>query len=215
MQHSCGSARCQRSCVGTSPPHHLRPRSSKVEFNRAAIPPGLVSLRLDGSASQSLSGSQDTARWAVGADYFSHPVFLLGTSPQSKSLAACHRLRGTPASASQRRASIRRFLPVREDRHLPHQRRCSLTPLGRSGPGPGGRLPTRAAGLCRRPGAYGLPSVVPPKPASPHTSRPPPGPTLRFASRPWSFRDSKAGSRIKVGEDAGDIARATVQPLRL
>lgn len=46
VQHSCGSARCQRSCVGTSPPHHLRHRSSKVEFNQAAIPPGLASLRL-------------------------------------------------------------------------------------------------------------------------------------------------------------------------
>ena len=41
MQHSCGSARRQRSCVGTSPPHHLHRRSSKVEFNQAAIPPHL------------------------------------------------------------------------------------------------------------------------------------------------------------------------------
>ena len=32
VQHSCGSARCQRSCVGASPPHHLRPRSSKVSL---------------------------------------------------------------------------------------------------------------------------------------------------------------------------------------
>lgn len=34
VQHSCGSARCQRSCVGHGPPHHLRPRSSKVRLRR-------------------------------------------------------------------------------------------------------------------------------------------------------------------------------------
>ena len=41
MQHSCGSARCQRPCAGINPSHRLRHRSSKVEFNLAAIPPHL------------------------------------------------------------------------------------------------------------------------------------------------------------------------------
>ena len=39
---------------------------------------------------------------------------------------------------------------------------------GRAGPDPGGRLCPQAAGLCRRPGAWGLPSVVPSKPVIPH-----------------------------------------------
>ena len=41
MQRSCGSARHQRSAVQTSWPAHLWHRSSKVEFNLAAIPPHL------------------------------------------------------------------------------------------------------------------------------------------------------------------------------
>jgi len=40
---------------------------------------------------------------------------------------------------------------------------------GRAGPDPGGRLYPQAAGLCRRPGARSLPSVVPSKPVIPHT----------------------------------------------
>lgn len=51
---------------------------------------------------------------------------------------------------------------------------------GRAGPGPGGRLPSHfSGGLCRRPGAWGLPSVVPSKPVSGPRARPPPGPSLR------------------------------------
>ena len=57
--------------------------------------------------------------------------------------------------------------------------RISLV-TGRSGPGPGGRLPyTQAGGLCRRPGAWGLPSVVPSKPVRGPRARPPPGPALQ------------------------------------
>lgn len=72
------------------------------------------------------------------------------------------------ASASKPSTSIRRIVPVREDRCTPHHRHQALTPLGRPGPGPGGSLShTQAVGLCRRPGALGLPSVVPSKPARP------------------------------------------------
>ena len=39
---------------------------------------------------------------------------------------------------------------------------------GPVGPDPGGRLCPHTAGLCRRPGAWGLPSVVPSKPVIPH-----------------------------------------------
>ena len=39
--------------------------------------------------------------------------------------------------------------------------------------------------------------------------------TLHFVPRPWSFRDSKAGSRIRSGAKLNDITRITDQPLRL
>jgi hypothetical protein len=62
MQHSCGSARRQRSCVGASPPHHLRRRSSKVEFNLAAIPPHLYREESRQKCSGH-PGSGPSARW--------------------------------------------------------------------------------------------------------------------------------------------------------
>ena len=43
-------------------------------------------------------------------------------------------------------------------------------------------------------GAKSLPSAALQSPP-PHTSRPPPGPTLHFVSRPWSLGDSKTGIR--------------------
>ena len=46
-------------------------------------------------------------------------------------------------------ASIRRVMPVRGNRRTPLQRHLALTPLGRSGPGPGGRLPSHNVGLFR------------------------------------------------------------------
>ena len=46
-------------------------------------------------------------------------------------------------------------------------------------------------------------------------TRPPPPPTLHFVPRPWSFRDSKADSRINLGENLNGITRIHGQPLRL
>ena len=62
VQHSCGSARCQTSAVLTSRPAHVRPRSSKVEFNLAAIPPhrSRDKSRPQCSGQQ---GSGPSARW--------------------------------------------------------------------------------------------------------------------------------------------------------
>ena len=61
----------------------------------AAIPPGLVSLRLNGSVSQSLPGVQDTAVPAVGADIVRHPGFVSGGKPLPQNRAASQRLRGS------------------------------------------------------------------------------------------------------------------------
>ena len=68
---------------------------------------------------------------------------------QSVSVRASHTLRGTPASVLWHCASIRRSVPVREDRPTPHQRHPALTPLSRPGSGHGGRLPTHTVGLFR------------------------------------------------------------------
>ena len=81
---------------------------------------------------------------------------------QSRLLALPARIPRCPSSTAPeaphqrccRCVSIRRSVPVREDRCTPHQRHHALTPLSRPGPGAGGRLPSaQAAGLCRRLGA--------------------------------------------------------------
>ena len=54
-----------------------------------------------------------------------------------------------PHQGCRRCASIRRSVPVRENRHTPHHPHLALTPVGRSGPGPGGRLPSHNVGLFR------------------------------------------------------------------
>jgi len=68
---------------------------------------------------------------------------------QSVSGQTSHTLRGTPASALWRCASIRRSVPVRVDHCTPHQRQCVAHKVSRSGSGPVGRLPTHTVGLFR------------------------------------------------------------------
>lgn len=58
MQLRCGSARYLQSCGAASAPHHFRHRSSKVEFNLAAIPPHLCR----GNPRQKCSGQQGHSR---------------------------------------------------------------------------------------------------------------------------------------------------------
>ena len=96
MQQSCGSARHLQSCGRTSLPHHFRHRSSKVEFNLAAIPPGPLGLPLARQATKSLPGVQDTAVPAVGAASVSHcsRQFRPAASPGRRPVR--HTLRGSP-----------------------------------------------------------------------------------------------------------------------
>ena len=54
-----------------------------------------------------------------------------------------------PHQRRRLRASIRRSVPVREDRLTPHQRQCVAHTVSRSGSGPGGRLSTLRGGLFR------------------------------------------------------------------
>ena len=107
----------------------------------------------------SVPGVQEAARWAAGAD-------SVGTSPPQTAPVLPHQ-------RCWRHTSIRRSVPVREDRRTPRQRQCVAHRVGRSGPGHGGSLPTHSAGLCRGLGAKGLPALAPPKPAaSPHCQTP-------------------------------------------
>ena len=101
---------------------------------------------------------------------------------------------GTPASTSRPSASIRRAVPASEVPFYLAPASVRRSQVGRSGPGPGGRLSAAlSVGLGRGLGAQGLPALAPPKPARGSHSRPPPGPTLRYASGPWSLADLQAG----------------------
>ena len=95
MQRSCGSARHLQSCGRTSLPHHFRHRSSKVEFNLAAIPPGPLGLPLARQATKSLPGVQDTAVPAVGAASVSHCVRQFRPAACPGRRPARHTLRGS------------------------------------------------------------------------------------------------------------------------
>lgn len=79
------------------------------------------------------------------------------TMRQSRLLALPARIPRRPSSTARFRplercrvsASIRRSVPVRGSRRTPLHRHLALTHLGRSGPGPGGRLPSHNVGLFR------------------------------------------------------------------
>jgi hypothetical protein len=151
VQHSCGSPSRQRPCAGASPSHHLRRLFSKVKFNLAAIPTHLCREE----SRQKCSGQQGSSRsgcWRrlCQSSFQGNKTFALAALPRCQPQTA-------PVAPHQRCcrcARIRRSVPVREDRCTPHQRHLALTPLGRPGPGAGGRLPSaQAGGLCRRLGA--------------------------------------------------------------
>ena len=184
MQHSCGSARCQRSCVGTRPPHHLRPRSSKVRLRRGST----WSLFLQASAgknpARSLPGAQEAAVPAAGAENAGHrpqdaavktaslacthptlPVIHCAGGPASAMLplcfyskvSACSRRSLYPASTSSRAHS---FEPSRPRRRRPSAFRTSCRSLSASG---SLRSPSRCPAKARR---YSTPSRPPPSPRS-------------------------------------------------
>ena len=79
------------------------------------------------------------------------------TMRQSRLPALPARIPRRPSSTAPERthqrsrvgASNRRIVPVRGNRHTPLHRHLALTPVGRSGPGPGGRLPSHNVGLFR------------------------------------------------------------------
>ena len=134
MRHRRGSARCQRSCVGTSPPHHLRPRSSKVEFNLAAIPPHLCRDESRQKCSGH-PGSGPSARWRrlCQSSFQGFKTFALAAPPRCQPQTAP----GGTVSALISSESFDSALLWAVPAQAPE--RVCLTPP--------------SVGLCRRPGA--------------------------------------------------------------
>ena len=197
-------------------------------FNLAAIPPGLVALRLRGcvtplsytSASlpcpaathtagfwpQSLPGVQEAAVPAAGAESVRHPVTGSRLAPSSQRRAARHRLRGNPASATLPCAFIRKAVPVSVEGCAPLDRFPALTPLGRPGPGRGGRLPPTAPVSSAVPGSPRAPFHGAPEPAAPTLPDRLPG-HAPLRSAPLVTDGLTGGPRIDVRGNAGDFSR--------
>ena len=191
VQRSCGSARHRTSAVQQSWPAHVRHRSSKVEFNLAAIPPH---LRRD-----------KPRRKCSGRPGGSRP--------------GCWRRSPAPIRPHQRPGQVLLFVgPCQraQERSTPHQRLCSartravpargleaVFPSHTAAVFVGGREPKVSRPLHRQ------------SPLTPHAQRPPPGPTLRYATGPLWFRDSGTGTRIKAGADLNLIPRASHPSQRL
>ena len=115
-------------------------------FNLAAIPPGLCREESRPKPSGRPGSSRPGCRRRQCQSSFQGiKTFGLAALPRCQPQTA-------PMPPHQRcrlRASIRGTVPVRGNRHTPHHRHLTLTPLGRSGPGPGGRLPSHNVGLFR------------------------------------------------------------------
>ena len=115
-------------------------------FNLAAIPPGLCREESRQKPSGQPGGSRPGCwRRQCQSSLQGIKTFGLAALPRCQPQTA-------PVPPHQRRrlsASIRRIVPVRGNRHTPHHPHLALTPLGRPGPGPGGRLPPHNVGLFR------------------------------------------------------------------
>jgi len=115
-------------------------------FNLAAIPPGLCREESRQKPSGRPGSSRPGCRRRQCQSSFQGiKTFGLAALPRCQPQTA-------PVLPHQRRrlsASIRRIVPVRGNRHTPHQHRCRAHKVGRPGPGPGGRLPSHNVGLFR------------------------------------------------------------------
>lgn len=115
-------------------------------FNLAAIPPGLCREESRQKPS-GRPGHGRPGRWRrqCQSSFQGIKTFALAALPRCQPQTA----RFHPHQRCCLRASIRGTVPVRENRRIPLHRHLALTPLGRSGPGPGGRLPSHNVGLFR------------------------------------------------------------------
>lgn len=140
-------------CGLTSSPQRVKSRCSKVRLRR--VQPGRYSSR-------PLPGRIPPEAFRAARTRPSRPLAQRmpvshRTMRQSRLLALPARIPRRPSSTARFRplercrvgASIRRSVPVRGNRHTPHQHRCRAHKVGRPGPGPGGRLPSHDVGLFR------------------------------------------------------------------
>ena len=115
-------------------------------FNLAAIPPGLCREESRQKPSGQ-PGHGRPGRWRRQCQSSLRGIktFGLAAPPRCQPQTA----RFHPHQRCCLRASIRRSVPVRENRCTPHQRQCVAHTVSRSGSGPGGRLPSHIVGLFR------------------------------------------------------------------
>ncbi len=153
---------------------------------------------------RSVPGSKDTAVPAVGADSVRMDL------PQTA--------RFRPHQGCRRCASIRRSVPVREDRCTPRQRQYRAHTVSRSGSGPVGRLSTLRVSLfrCSREPKVSLPRRS--RVRRPHTCQTASRATLhslRSFRALWHWKtQSRVPASKRVCKRATSPAR-TVPPLRL
>ena len=188
---------------------------SAVEFNLVAIPPGLCREESRQKPS-GRPGHGRPGRWRrqCQSSFQGIKTFGLAALPRCQPQTA-------PVPPHQRcrdSASIRLSVPVREDRCTPHHRHLALTPLGRPGPGHGGRLPTHNVGLfrCSREPKVSLPRRS--RARRPHTCQTASRATLqslRSFRALWHWKtQSRVHASKRVCKPATSPAQ-TVPPLRL
>ena len=154
--------RQSRALIVVAPVLGLWRRNSAVRLRRVylylpAIPPHLRR----GEPRRKCSGRAGAAVPAAGAENVGQRFRRIVTAKTDSLVGTQSRLRFCPSST----APVGTVFPGLRPRAL--SLRFSVV-TGPVGPDPGGRLCPQAAGLCRRTGAWGLPSVVPSKPVIPH-----------------------------------------------
>ena len=136
---------------------HSAVRLRRVYLYLPAIPPHLRR----GEPRRKCSGRAGAAVPAAGAENVGQRFRRIVAAKTDSLVGTQSRLRFYPSST----APVGTVFPGLRPRAL--SLRFSVV-TGRAGPDPGGRLCPHTAGLCRRPGAWGLPSVVPSKPVIPN-----------------------------------------------
>ena len=175
-----GSARRQRSCVGASPPHHLRHRSSSVRLRRGQTWPLFLHTAAGMNPVRRVPGVQDTAVPAVGADSVSHRRSVRQHTSPPRIRAASHRLRGCSRFSD---AASYLYSTVCDCSRIPLYPASAFVHAHSFGPfRPRPRRPSAHPFCCLSlPGSGSLrsPSPCAVKASQPSRTRPPPGPSLR------------------------------------
>ena len=185
---------------------------SAVRLRRGQTWPLFLHTSAGVNPAGSVPGVQDTAVPAVGADSVSHHGSVRQHTPPPRIRAARHRLRGFTRISVVASCPYSKASACSRSHLYP-----ASTPVTRSQGGPfrpRSRRPSAQTLRCRSLSAAGsLKSPVrgPAKARQLLRTRPPPGPSLRFAPAPWWFGDSKAGLRINPSNNSYDITRPTAR----